>query len=783
MNNENYLSKFGYVLFKHNFTEKQLLEIKNELKARPLQEGNYPFKDYNVYIETKNKLYIPKMYGIKKFGKVKCSKNYLGEFFSENIEFNGSLFPEQKKPAELLLENCKENGGGILQLGTGFGKCLGKETNLILSNGNILNIQNLKIGDELMGDDLKPRIVKSIIHGYDNMYNITNLNTKQKIYRANSDHILCLSFNNNYCFKKKNINNKLKWFFTGYDFDNKKFNEYITNSFLKICKLIKFYNTTKLNIIEISIREYLQLPEYVKNNLYGCKININSIFNFEYTNAYNYGKNINLLKSSLDHKLLISNNKSKLQFLKGLILNDTSNINNLLLHDILFICNSLCIDYILTENGIKIHNLNSKKYLLYKLDIKYDKIDCFYGFELSDNKRFLLHDMSITHNTVTVLYVLSKLKGKTIVVVNKIPLLNQWKNEISQFLPNAKIGILQGSKNIDVNDCDIIVSMLQSLSSIDYPIELFSDIKTCVFDEVHNISTRSFSKVLFKLTSLYTIGLSATPERSDGCEYVFKWHIGDIVSKDKLERKGLNPLIHVLKITSDNYKEVTNISKLTGKQQLQFTTMLSDLISMNQRNNLIIEIILQVIKPTRKILVLSDRRSHLQTLFDLLISKNVSFTFGIFVGGMKEKDMNVSRSCQVILATFSVFKEGVSEKDLNTLILTTPKKYIGHLSNTVKNENGNLEQIVGRIFRKEHTIEPPLIIDLFDNFSVYKSHFNGRKAFYNNHFKSSEINIFNINLNNSFEDLFKHKENKKLIKNNIIKTNSEITTFLIDENL
>lgn len=783
MNSENYLSKFGYVLFKDNFSEKELLEIKHELKARPLQEGNFPFKEYNVYIETKNKLYIPKMYGIKKFGKVKCSKNYLGEFFSDNIEFNGSLFPEQQKPAEILLNNCKENGGGILQLGTGFGKCLGKETNLILSTGNIVNIQDLKINDKLIGDDLKPRIVKSIIHGYDIMYSITNLNTQQQIYRANSDHILCLSFNNNYCFQKKYINNKMNWVFTGYDFDNKKFNEYITQSLLKICRLIRFYHTKKLNIIELSIREYLKLPEYVKNNLYGYKININSIFNFEYKNAYNYGKTINLLKSNLDQKLLFSNNTSKLQFLKGLIHNDTSNINKLLLHYILFICNSLCIDYILTEHGIKIKNLHSRKYLLYSLNIKYDKIDCFYGFELSDNKRFLLHDMSVTHNTVTVLYVLSKLKGKTIVVVNKIPLLNQWKNEISQFLPNAKIGILQGSKNIDVNNCDIIVSMLQSLSSIDYPVELFSDIKTCIFDEVHNISTRSFSKVLFKLTSLYTIGLSATPERSDGCEYVFKWHIGDIVSKDKLERKGLNPLIHVVKISSDTYKEITNISKLTGKSQLQFTTMLSDLISMDKRNKLIIEIILQVIKPTRKILVLSDRRSHLQTLFDLLTSKNVSFTFGIFVGGMKEKDMSISRSCQVILATFSVFKEGVSEKDLNTLILTTPKKYIGHLSNTIKNENGNLEQIVGRIFRKEHTIEAPLIIDLFDNFSVYKSHFNGRKAFYTTHFKSSEINIFNINLNNSFENLFKYKENKKLIKNNQNQNISPITTFLIDENL
>jgi hypothetical protein len=394
--------------------------------------------------------------------------------------------------------------------------------------------------------------------------------------------------------------------------------------------------------------------------------------------------------------------------------------------------------------------------------------------------------MSITHNTVTVLYVLSKLKGKTIVVVNKIPLLNQWKQEINTFLPNAKVGVLQGSKNINVDNCDIIIAMLQSLSSIDYPRELFNDIKISVYDEIHNIPSKKFSKVLFKLTSLYTIGLSATPERADGCEYVFKWHVGDIISKIKIDRKGLDPLIYVMKLKGD-YKEFTQISKLTGKSQLQFTTMLSDLISMKNRNILIITILKQVFKSssTRKILVLSDRRSHLQSLFDLLHSDSVDFTFGIFVGGMKEIDMNQSRSCNVILATFSVFKEGVSEKDLNTLILTTPKKFIGHLQNSNKNENGSLEQIVGRIFRKEHISEPPLIIDLFDNFSVYKSHFNGRKVFYKQHFKNSHIDIFDIDLNklDSYDNLFTSKKDLKKTTDKITFIENKIDTFLIDESL
>lgn len=779
----NYLSKFGYVIHKSNLTSEQILEIKNELKARPL--GEFQTDTYNVYIETKTKLYIPKIYGLEKFGQVKHSKSYIGEFFNNDIEFKGELFPEQKEPANNLITKCKEKGGGILQLGTGFGKCLGKDTKVLMCNGDVKYVSELKINDVLLGDDLKPRKILSLIHGYDNMYNIYNTDTHQKIASANKCHIICVVLKNNVCINKINS----KWNLTGYNIKDKKLYEHFDLNLFQLVKLyLKYYNTTK-HIIEISIGNYLKLPQYVKNNIYGCKINTSINSNIHFKNAYKFGKNFDLTLNSLPKKLLMSNEKSKINFIKGLKINKNQKtfIKTSLLNDILYICDSICIKYkIINNNYVKIIDnfILQRDYLLYKFKIIYDKIDCFYGFEISDNKRFLLSDMSITHNTVTVLYVLSKLKGKTIVVVNKIPLLNQWKQEINTFLPDAKVGVLQGSKNINVENCDIIIAMLQSLSSIDYPKELFNDIKISVYDEIHNIPSKKFSKVLFKLTSLYTIGLSATPERGDGCEYVFKWHVGDIISKIKMDRKGLDPLIYVMKLKGD-YKEFTQVSKLTGKIQLQFTTMLSDLISMNNRNLLIVKILKQVFKSSssRKILVLSDRRSHLQTLFDLLTNDSVDFTFGIFVGGMKENEMSKSRSCNVILATFSVFKEGVSEKDLNTLILTTPKKFIGHLQNTNKNENGSLEQIVGRIFRKEHTQEPPLIIDLFDNFSVYKSHFNGRKVFYKQHFKNSHIDIFDVDLNklDSYDDLF--KSNNKIEKTKKTIVENTINTFLIDESL
>lgn len=348
------------------------------------------------------------------------------------------------------------------------------------------------------------------------------------------------------------------------------------------------------------------------------------------------------------------------------------------------------------------------------------------------------------------LYVLSKLKVKTIIVVNKIPLMNQWKSEIETFLPGIKVGTLQGQKNVNIVDCDIVVAMLQSMARIDYPDSLFTDFGAVIIDEVHGVASQVFSQVLFKLCCKYTIGLSATPKRADGCEYVFKWHLGDIVYKSSEKRKGKPPIIRLLKIDTQDYKEVSTENKFTGQKQLQFTSMLSELIEMPKRNLLILELIKDIIKKDngRKILVLSDRRNHLLNLKEMLDSDlDITFTYGLFLGSMKQKDLTQSRNSQLILATYAAFSEGVSVTELNTLILVSPKKYIGHLQHKmVKNESGKLEQICGRIFRRNHIERNPIIVDLQDNFSVYKTQGKSRVVFYKQHFKNAIFEDMSIDL-------------------------------------
>lgn len=70
----------------------------------------------------------------------------------------------------------------------GGGKCLGRGTKVLKFDGTLVEVENVKPGDLLMGPDSKPRTVLSLARGQDQMYWI-----RQKggiDYRVNSQHIL-----------------------------------------------------------------------------------------------------------------------------------------------------------------------------------------------------------------------------------------------------------------------------------------------------------------------------------------------------------------------------------------------------------------------------------------------------------------------------------------------------------------------------------------------------------------------------------------------------------------
>jgi superfamily II DNA or RNA helicase len=314
--------------------------------------------------------------------------------------------------------------------------------------------------------------------------------------------------------------------------------------------------------------------------------------------------------------------------------------------------------------------------------------------------------------TCVSLYILSKMKVKTLIIVHKEFLMNQWRERIQQFLPSAKIGIIQKNK-IDILGKDVVIGMLQSLAMKDYSPNTFDSFGLTIIDETHHISSKVFSKALFAVCTKYMLGLSATPIRKDGLTKVLNWFIGDIIfSVQRENQSAVN--VNIKHFSCDEFNKDPPLNKL-GK--ISLSTLINDLVVIPERNQLIVELLACDIREGRKIIVLSDRRNHCEILLELVRAQIPECTVGLYMGGMKQSELDKSEKCDILLATFSLAHEGLDIPSLDTLILATPKT--------------DIVQSCGRILRetvgKKNT---PLIHDILDRFASLPAQAMKRRKYY-----------------------------------------------------
>ena len=321
--------------------------------------------------------------------------------------------------------------------------------------------------------------------------------------------------------------------------------------------------------------------------------------------------------------------------------------------------------------------------------------------------------------TAMAIYLITHLKVRTLILVHKEFLMNQWKDRISEFMPKAEIGTIQGPK-CDVIGKDIVIGMVQSVSmKDDYPPYAFDNFGFLVVDEAHHMSSRCFSKALPKTSFKYTLGLSATPKRKDGLENVFLWYLGGIVYKStKIKTADVVVKLYQYNNNSLSYcKEYLNYQKKPNNAK-----MISNIAECEKRNIFMGSLLEKLVKNNRKILILTERLSQvkwfLEVLKDKFIVNGKEIDVNKYVGGMKQTLLDISLKAQIIIGTYSMIEEGFDCPDLDTLIMATPKT--------------NIEQSVGRILRKrpEDRDNYPLIIDIWDLFSIYKNRAYTRIRFY-----------------------------------------------------
>ena len=297
------------------------------------------------------------------------------------------------------------------------------------------------------------------------------------------------------------------------------------------------------------------------------------------------------------------------------------------------------------------------------------------------------------------LAIMGKIRRKTIIVVHKEFLVSQWIGEINRVYPTARIGRLQADESEVGDEFDITIAMLQTVAKREYPDGYFNDFGFAIFDECHHLGAAHFSKALMKIQTKCMLGLSATPDRTDGLSKVFGWYLGEMSTRIRAREEDTEVEVRVYDYTTTD-EEYTKTSYDYRGNPIR-ARLLNTITEYEPRTRYLIPAIKQAYDEKRKTLILSDRRDHL-LMWERLLKEAGAPDVAFYVGGMKQNALENSEEAQILLGTYSMAAEGMNIPTLNTIVLSTPKS--------------NVEQSVGRILRqkKDERQFNPLIIDILD---------------------------------------------------------------------
>ena len=298
--------------------------------------------------------------------------------------------------------------------------------------------------------------------------------------------------------------------------------------------------------------------------------------------------------------------------------------------------------------------------------------------------------------TVVALSIAQELARKTLIVVHKENLLQQWCERIQTFLPDARVGVIQ-QKRADTRDVDVCVAMLQTLCLRDVDEQQLGSFGLVILDEAHHLAAPFFSRLFFKLSCKKILGLTATPKRKDGCSNVLHLFMGgfsyQVLSRSEEE----------VRVYARHWRNGFQTKADLSNAQVQ--KLKSKLATDPVRNAYILDLCARAVAEGRAVICLSDRLNHLSLLEEGWKALGRDEPCALFVGGKNKKNLEERKRAEtvarVIFASYAMAAEGLDIPHLDTLCLTTPV--------------ADVTQAVGRILRPCPDKKSPVVLDFQDN--------------------------------------------------------------------
>ncbi|WP_020007685.1 TOTE conflict system archaeo-eukaryotic primase domain-containing protein [Salinicoccus albus] len=348
-----------------------------------------------------------------------------------------------------------------------------------------------------------------------------------------------------------------------------------------------------------------------------------------------------------------------------------------------------------------------------------EQIDVGFKGELRDDQQkavntMMKHSIGILSastgfgKTVVTANVISERQLSTLIIVNSKVLARQWKEQLNEFLDihsepmveytptgrikkKDKIGEIHSTKT---NQSKIIdIALFQTLANRDDFREFIRDYGMVIVDEAHHIAAQSFEFVIKQVASRYLYGLSATPERKDGYTPLIGMRLGDVIYEHQETQADTVMLPQYF------YPRFTNYAEFA--KELSYTEHIEALLNDRERNEQILEDIVENVTLGRTCIVLTERIEHVQILKELLIENDVKQSVFVVTGkeGQKvnQKNIEVMKEFDqpyILLATGKYIGEGFDLHQLDTIFLTLPiswkgrlRQYLGRLQRDVANKD------------------------------------------------------------------------------------------------
>lgn len=281
----------------------------------------------------------------------------------------------------------------------------------------------------------------------------------------------------------------------------------------------------------------------------------------------------------------------------------------------------------------------------------------------------------------------TRIRLRTIVVVNRIVLLNQWKDSINKFCPDAKVSTCY----TEINDCDFLIVNAINVEKI---------VDTVCFglmivDECHMIVTETLSKCLLSVTPKYLLGLSATPYRSDGMDLLIDMYFGLNKIVKSLYRK------HIVYVVRTGFTPIMKIGR-NGKPD--WNSVIQSQSESVERMEMINKLVNKFIN--HKFLVLCKRVEQAK-----LVKECISEPVSVLYGSLNTYD----QSSRILVATVQKAGVGFDDNTINALVLASDlQEYF--------------IQYLGRCMRRPDV--EPIVFDLVDNNCILEKHFKERIKVY-----------------------------------------------------